>query len=47
MMNRHAKKTQRLIDLTRWCRPWIFWSCTWEEYLAGRGRDPDTKPYFT
>ena len=46
MMNRHAKKTQRLIDLTRWCRPWIFWSCTWEEYLAGRGRDPTVKPYF-
>lgn len=47
MVNRHAKRTKRITDLCRWCRPWIFWSCTWEEYLAGQGGHGTPQgPYF-
>lgn len=32
MFNRHAKRTQRLTNLKRWCRPWIFFKVDWSEY---------------
>ena len=32
MFNRHAKRTPRMTALKRWCRPWIFFTTTWEEY---------------
>lgn len=40
MFNRHAKKTQRMIDLKRWCRPWLFFKITFEDYnrTVGHGK---------
>lgn len=32
MVNKHAKRTQNIINLCRWARPWIFWSTPYDEY---------------
>lgn len=32
MVNRNTKRTQRITDLCRWVRPWIFFKIPWEEY---------------
>lgn len=32
MFNKHAERTQRIKDLARWCRPWIFFKNEWNEY---------------
>ena len=33
MINPNAKMTTRLKKLKRWCRPWIFWSCDFDEFV--------------
>lgn len=35
MFNRSMERTQRLTNLKRWCRPWIFFSTSWEDYRPG------------
>lgn len=35
MFNRHAKRTQRLTDLKRWCRPWFFFKMDFKTYQEG------------
>ena len=32
MMNKDSERTQRIRDLARWCRPWVFFKHTFEEY---------------
>ena len=32
MMNKDSERTQRIRDLARWCRPWVFFKATWDEY---------------
>lgn len=32
MLNRDAKRTQRLTDLKRWCMPWFFYKMPFEDY---------------
>ena len=32
MFNKDTIKTQRITDLKRWCRPWIFFKVPWDEY---------------
>lgn len=34
MVDTHAERTQRIRNLARWCRPWIFWSIDYENYKA-------------
>lgn len=38
MFNRHAVRTQAMIDLKRWARPWIFYSVKWEDYKRNKVR---------
>ena len=42
MFNRHAKRTQRLTNLKRWCRPWIFFKVDWSEYQQNNTRQKGT-----
>lgn len=32
MVNIDAPQTTKLKDFKRWCRPWGFWSCDWDEF---------------
>ena len=32
MMNKDNERTQRIKDLARWCRPWVFFKHTFQEY---------------
>lgn len=32
MVDSHATRTQRIRNLARWCRPWIFWTTDYENY---------------
>lgn len=38
MINMNTKRTQRMIDLKRWCIPMAFWAYTFEEYQKYQGR---------
>ena len=35
MFNQNAKRTQRLTDLKRWTRPWIFFKTDFNDYKRG------------
>lgn len=35
MINQHSKKTKRMTDLKRWCRPWVFWTVDFNDYKRG------------
>lgn len=35
MVNREAKRTQRITDLTRWTRPWVFFKTDFTNYKRG------------
>ena len=32
MLNQNTEHTERMKDLKRWCRPWIFWSTDFQNY---------------
>lgn len=32
MLNQDVKHSRRMKDLKRWCRPWIFWSSSYQDY---------------
>lgn len=32
MLNQNTKHTERMKNLKRWCRPWIFWSIDFKQY---------------
>ena len=32
MVNIDAEQTRRLKDFKKWCRPWAFWACDFEDY---------------
>ena len=32
MMNKDSERTQRIRDLARWCRPWVFFKVPWDKY---------------
>lgn len=36
MINRNAKRTQRMTDLKRWIRPQIFFTAQFEDYRRGK-----------